>query len=38
VGDVTGDSGFPPLMLEPLDFVAVYAARKAAEAGQVGNA
>jgi len=38
VGDVTGDSGFPPLMLEPLDFIAVYAARKAAEAGQIGNA
>lgn len=38
VGDVTGDSGFPPLMLEPLDFVAVYAARKAAESGQIGNA
>lgn len=38
VGDVTGDSGFPPLMLEPLDFIAVYAARKAAESGQVGNA
>jgi preprotein translocase subunit SecB len=38
VADITGDGGFPPLLLDPLDFAAVYAARKAAESGQVGNA
>lgn len=38
VGDITGDGGFPPLLLDPLDFAAVYAARKAAESGQTGNA
>ena len=42
VADITGDGGFPPLLLEPLDFAGIYAARKAAEAGQstgqVGNA
>lgn len=42
VGDVTADGGFPPLLLDPIDFGAVYAARKAAEAGlmagQAGNA
>jgi preprotein translocase subunit SecB len=27
VGDLTRDGGFPPLMLQPLDFVALYRAR-----------
>ena len=38
VTDLTADGGFPPLMLEPIDFAAVYVARKKAEAGQSGNA
>ncbi|HEV2363805.1 MAG TPA: protein-export chaperone SecB [Caulobacteraceae bacterium] len=28
VSDVTGDGGFPPFMLEPIDFAGIYAARK----------
>ena len=34
------DGGFPPFMLDPIDFAGVYAARKAQAAGatQVGNA
>jgi preprotein translocase subunit SecB len=39
IADVTADGGFPPLFLDPMDFAAIYGARKAAEAGQqIGNA
>jgi preprotein translocase subunit SecB len=29
IADVTADGGFPPFMLDPIDFAAVYAARRA---------
>jgi preprotein translocase subunit SecB len=32
IADVTSDGGFPPFMLDPIDFAGVYASRKA-EAG-----
>jgi preprotein translocase subunit SecB len=42
VSDLTADGGFPPFYLEPIDFAAVYSARKGGEAGpttgQIGNA
>jgi protein translocase subunit secB len=45
VADVTRDGGFPPLMLQPVDFVALYrqrmekmAAEQKAATGPVGNA
>jgi preprotein translocase subunit SecB len=39
VADLTGEGGFPPFMLEPLDFAGIYASRKAAgEAQPVGQA
>ena len=43
IADATIDGGFPPFMLEPLDFAAVYAAQRAARDGNmdgsvVGNA
>ena len=40
IADVTSDGGFPPFLLDPIDFAGVYAARKAQAhgAGQVGNA
>jgi preprotein translocase subunit SecB len=31
IGDLTADGGFPPFLLEPLDFAAVYQARLAAQ-------
>ena len=34
VADLTQEGGFPPLMLEPLDFAAIYLARQAQAAGQ----
>jgi preprotein translocase subunit SecB len=37
IADVTADGGFPPLFLEPIDFLAVYAARKGAEVGQASG-
>jgi preprotein translocase subunit SecB len=38
IADLSSEGGFPPFLLDPIDFAAVYAARKA-EAGQtVGNA
>lgn len=38
IADVTSDGGFPPFLLDPIDFAGVYAARQA-EAGQtVGHA
>ncbi len=41
IADVTSDGGFPPFLLDPIDFAGVYAARKAqalAEGVVVGNA
>jgi len=39
IADVTSDGGFPPFMLDPIDFAAVYAARRAQMAAQpVGQA
>jgi preprotein translocase subunit SecB len=37
IADVTSDGGYPPFMLDPIDFAGVYAARKSQEA-QVGHA
>jgi preprotein translocase subunit SecB len=37
IADVTSDGGYPPFLLDPIDFAGVYAARKA-EQGQVGHA
>lgn len=34
IADLTGEGGFPPFMLEPIDFAGVYASRRAA----AGNA
>jgi len=37
--DLSAEGGFPPLMLEPMDFAAIYLSRKAqAGNGQFGNA
>src|SRR6478609_4043027 len=39
IADVTADGGYPPFLLDPIDFAGVYAARKAEAANQVaGNA
>lgn len=39
IADLSAEGGFPPLMLEPMDFAAIYLARKAQEQAQaVGNA
>jgi preprotein translocase subunit SecB len=40
IGAVTSDGGFPPFLLDPIDFAGVYAARKAQGMGgePVGNA
>ena len=39
VADLTGEGGFPPFMLAPLDFAGIYASRKAAGEGQpIGQA
>jgi len=39
IADLTGEGGFPPFMLEPIDFTGIYAARKQQEAqGTVGQA
>ncbi len=44
IADVTSDGGFPPFLLDPIDFGGVYAARKAQGdlsqmgEGQIGNA
>ena len=37
IADATVDGGFPPFMLEPLDFAAVYAAQRAARDGSLGQ-
>jgi len=33
IADVTSDGGFPPFLLDPIDFAGVYAARKAQAQG-----
>ncbi|NQE62250.1 protein-export chaperone SecB [Caulobacter sp. RHG1] len=39
VSDVTAEGGFPPFLIDPIDFAGVYAARKAQAEGQpIGNA
>jgi preprotein translocase subunit SecB len=39
IADLSSEGGFPPFMLEPLDFAGIYAARRAQAAGQtVGTA
>jgi preprotein translocase subunit SecB len=38
IADVTSDGGFPPFLLDPIDFAGVYAARKAQTDQQVGHA
>ena len=39
IADLTAEGGFPPLMLEPIDFAQIYLARKAqAQQQPVGNA
>ena len=37
IAEVTAEGGFPPFLLDPIDFAGVYAARKAQEP-QVGHA
>lgn len=37
IADITAEGGFPPFMLDPIDFAGVYAARKAEE-GPIGHA
>ena len=38
IADVTRDGGFPPLMLEPIDFVALYRSQLAAQANRQAQA
>jgi preprotein translocase subunit SecB len=39
IADLSAEGGFPPFMLEPIDFSGIYAARKAQADGQIsGNA
>ena len=39
IADLSAEGGFPPFMLEPIDFAAIYLARKAqGSEGFVGNA
>ena len=38
IADITSEGGFPPFLLDPIDFAGVYAARKASEGQQVGHA
>jgi preprotein translocase subunit SecB len=37
ISDITAEGGYPPFMLDPIDFAGVYAARKSQE-GEVGHA
>ena len=34
IADLTGEGGFPPFMLEPIDFAGIYAQRKAQEGAE----
>jgi preprotein translocase subunit SecB len=38
IADISAEGGFPPFLLDPIDFAGVYAARKAEESGQIGHA
>jgi preprotein translocase subunit SecB len=38
IADATRDGGFPPLMLDPIDFASLYMAQQAQGGNQVGNA
>jgi len=38
IADLSSEGGFPPFLLDPIDFAAVYQARKAAAEEPVGNA
>jgi preprotein translocase subunit SecB len=38
IADVSADGGYPPFLLDPIDFAGVYAARKAESEGQIGHA
>ncbi|WP_425995235.1 protein-export chaperone SecB [Caulobacter sp. DWR1-3-2b1] len=39
IADITSEGGFPPFLIDPIDFAGVYAARKAqAEGVVIGNA
>jgi preprotein translocase subunit SecB len=38
IADVSSEGGYPPFMLDPIDFAGVYAARKAQAGEQVGHA
>jgi len=38
IADVTSEGGYPPFLLDPIDFAGVYAARRAEAGGQVGHA
>ena len=38
ISDLTGEGGFPPFLLEPIDFAGIYAARRAAADGQEAGA
>ena len=38
IAEVTSEGGFPPFLLDPIDFAGVYAARKAQADEQVGHA
>jgi preprotein translocase subunit SecB len=37
LADVTRDGGFPPVLLQPIDFVALWQARRAQAQGQTGT-
>jgi len=38
IADLTAEGGFPPFLLEPIDFAGIYASRKASEGQTIGNA
>ena len=38
IADITSEGGYPPFLLDPIDFAGVYQARKASENEQVGHA
>ena len=38
IADITAEGGYPPFLLDPIDFAGVYAARKAQAEEQVGHA
>lgn len=38
IADITSEGGYPPFLLDPIDFAGVYAARKARGEQQIGHA